>query len=350
MIIEASATDSILAQLGPESWQTYSDMPLPGWSTNTFTLFNMAHAQLANARPVHTAVCSIPFDSTASTRIGARKGGFAIREASLALSAQMASRGAIELQCMRTDKRFCPVELDAVDFGDLHTFPSSPASQVAATAAEIYRVASLCQRAIILGGEHTLSYPCFYGIAKYCREHKGLQLGYVHIDHHFDFGRIATLHGPYYHGSNGRRISEIPWVEAHHMAFLGQGDFTSRQQYDELLARGVHISNIAAIRKRGLEGELRAAIEALLGPCDALYVSIDIDVCDMSVAPGTGHFTIGGISAAEFIDVVRILRDYPVRALDIMEVSPALDPTERTAGLASRALFEYLLMQEVTTD
>ena len=79
---------------------------------------------------------------------------------------------------------------------------------------------------------------------------------------------------------------------------------------------------------------------------DCIYVSIDIDVCDNPYAPGTGKVTFGGISNTQFLSVASILKDYPIAALDIVEVSPDLDNSGATSGLAARLLFEWLFLEE----
>lgn len=70
-------------------------------------------------------------------------------------------------------------------------------------------------------------------------------------------------------------------------------------------------------------------------------MSIDIDVCDMSTASGTGNASIGGLTSDQFIDIFRIVKEYPVAAIDVMEVNPSLDSTNKTCSLAARGLFEF---------
>jgi arginase family enzyme len=103
------------------------------------------------------------------------------------------------------------------------------------------------------------------------------------------------------------------------------------------------------IRTHGLELCLRQALDCVANATQHMYVSIDIDVCDNSVAPGTGHVTVGGISNTEFLSIARILQDYPVVGLDIVEVSPQLDPTQATSYLSARFLYEWLFFQKVVT-
>ena len=170
-------------------------------------------------------------------------------------------------------------------------------------------------------------------------------LGYVQIDHHFDFGDQSVLHGPYYHGSNGRRISEHPSATA--IGFVGAGDLTSARQLESLRSSGVAIRSMTDIRRDGFEVSLKAVLDDVASRSDALYVSLDIDVCDAAAAPGTGHVTIGGISSFELLQIPALLHRYPVVAFDLVEVSPRYDPAGVTAHVAARLLYELLYLREV---
>lgn len=46
------------------------------------------------------------------------------------------------------------------------------------------------------------------------------------------------------------------------------------------------------------------------------------------------------------MSIARILQDYPAVGLDIVEVSPQLDPTQATSHLSARFLYEWLFLQE----
>jgi arginase family enzyme len=154
-----------------------------------------------------------------------------------------------------------------------------------------------------------------------------------------------VLHGPYYHGSNGRRIAEHPAAPA--IGFVGAGDLTSATQLEGLHRSGVAVRTMQDVRRDGFEASLKAVLDHVAARCDALYVSLDIDVCDASAAPGTGHVTIGGISAYELLQTPAMLRRYPLAAFDLVEVSPRYDPGGITAHLAARLLYELVYLREV---
>ncbi|HEX8131269.1 MAG TPA: agmatinase family protein [Pyrinomonadaceae bacterium] len=331
------------------SWEEYQRDPLPGWARRAGTLFDVPTANMETPPPgLDVAVCSVPYDATASTRIGARTGPTAIREASLAYASQARSRQVPELLHLRSGEKLRPTQSSIADFGDLHVYPSNPERQNGATMAEIMRLGMISSRLIVLGGEHSISYPIVAGFLEaLSQKSPGRRLGYLQIDHHFDFGDVSVLHGRHYHGSNARRVAELPAMRPEAMAFVGMGDLTTAAQYQSMLESGITIRTMLDVRARGFATCLTEACEALLRTTDVLYVSIDIDVCDSATAPGTGHVTIGGINSAEFLSIADVLRRYPVAGLDVVEVNAQLDPSGVTAHLAARLLFEFLMLEAV---
>lgn len=330
-----------------EAWHRYASDPLPGWASSSMGLFDCRRISLAEC-PQHcgVAVYSVPFDGTASTRTGARHGAAAIRQATLAYSAQARSRRFDQVANMRTGDVCEVLTPQLLDFGDLHVYPADPARQVAATAAEVYRLATRSELLVGLGGEHTISYPTFVAVHRAYQD-RGLRLGYVQIDNHFDFGSDSVLHGPIFHGSNARRISEIDGLTPHAIGFVGVGDFTSAEQYRQLCRDGYVVRPIFEIRGRGYETCLAEVLDRVASSVDAIYVSVDIDVCDTATAPGTGNVTVGGLSSSEFLSTAKLLQKHRIAALDVVEVNPLLDQGGGTAHLVARLLYEWLFLKPV---
>lgn len=66
-----------------------------------------------------------------------------------------------------------------------------------------------------------------------------------------------------------------------------------------------------------------------------VYLSIDIDVIDPGLAPGTGTPEPGGWTTRELIRILRGIEGMNVVGADIVEVSPAYDGAAETTGLAA---------------
>jgi agmatinase len=75
-----------------------------------------------------------------------------------------------------------------------------------------------------------------------------------------------------------------------------------------------------------------------------VYVSIDIDVLDPAYAPGTGCPEPGGATFRELAECLYSLAELHVVAVDVMEVSPSLDPANVTAAAAAKLVREAALI------
>jgi agmatinase len=75
-----------------------------------------------------------------------------------------------------------------------------------------------------------------------------------------------------------------------------------------------------------------------------LYVTIDIDVLDPAIAPGTGAPEPGGISVPDLLAALRHLGAARVIGFDVVEVSPRWDPSGRTGITAAAIVRDAILM------
>ncbi|MGH7318521.1 MAG: arginase family protein, partial [Candidatus Rokuibacteriota bacterium] len=74
-----------------------------------------------------------------------------------------------------------------------------------------------------------------------------------------------------------------------------------------------------------------------------VYVTLDIDILDPSVAPGTGSPEPGGIGVAELGLALRRLGAAGIVGFDLVEVSPLWDPSGRTSITAAAIVREAIL-------
>ncbi len=98
------------------------------------------------------------------------------------------------------------------------------------------------------------------------------------------------------------------------------------------------------IVERGLLPVVDETITHALDGASKAFISVDIDVVDPGMAPGTGTPEPGGLTSRELLDTVRRLaRELNVVGADIVEVSPPYDgPGEITAFLGNRVVLELL--------
>jgi len=97
------------------------------------------------------------------------------------------------------------------------------------------------------------------------------------------------------------------------------------------------------IEERGAEAVVADAIaEALDGP-ELIYLSVDIDVIDPGMAPGTGTPEPGGMLTRELLRAIRqVVGAVELVGMDVVEVAPAYDVSEVTAAAANRCVMEAI--------
>jgi agmatinase len=107
--------------------------------------------------------------------------------------------------------------------------------------------------------------------------------------------------------------------------------------------QGMRSFEMHEVVTRGLDAVLEEAFAIAVDDCDGVFVSVDLDVVDPGMAPGTGTPEPGGLTGRQLLDAVRrIAIELPVVGIDVVEVSPPYDSAEITAFLANRVVLEML--------
>ncbi|HZC39612.1 MAG TPA: arginase family protein, partial [Streptosporangiaceae bacterium] len=104
--------------------------------------------------------------------------------------------------------------------------------------------------------------------------------------------------------------------------------------------RSYEMSEVVA---RGLDECLTEAFAIATDECEAVFLSVDVDVVDPGMAPGTGTPEPGGLTARQLLDAVRrVAMELPLAGMDVVEVAPPYDCADVTALLAGRVVLEAL--------
>jgi agmatinase len=111
-----------------------------------------------------------------------------------------------------------------------------------------------------------------------------------------------------------------------------------------MAGQGMRWYEMSEIGRRGLDACLDEAFSIVRPDCDGIFLTVDIDVVDPSMAPGTGTPEPGGLTSRQLLDAVRRCAiELPILGMDMVEVSPAYDMRgEVTAYLANRVVLEAL--------
>jgi agmatinase len=282
---------------------------------------------------VDVVVIGAPFDGGTSYRPGTRFGPLAIRTTDY-LSAD-ASRPHLALGVDPLQ------ELRVVDVGDVRMPPGDMVASVERLEEAVYAVARAGAIPVVLGGDHTIALPDVTGIAR----HLGFgRVSVVHFDAHADTGetQFGALLG---HGTPMRRLIESGAARGDRFLQIGLRGYWPEPHVLEWMAqRGMRSFEMAEVVRRGLDECLDEAFAIAVDDCDGVFLSIDVDVVDPGMAPGTGTPEPGGLTTRQLLDAVRrCARELPVVGLDVVELSPPYDgPGQVTAFLANRVVLEAL--------
>jgi agmatinase len=313
------------------AYEHYERTDLPSYvGLQTFCQrdFMAEPAELARRKP-DAAIVGAPFDDAVSHRSGARFGPRAIRQATY-------THGEHSLQL--------DVEtwanLDVVDAGDANIVPAWLDRGHAVIFQKVAEVAASGAVPIIFGGDHSITWPSASAVAQAVAPRT---IGIVHFDAHADTGhdQWGVLAG---HGQPMRRLIESGAVKGKNFVQIGlRGYWPGPEVFAWMREQGMRWHKMTEIEERGAEAVIDDAIaEALDGP-DLVYLSVDVDVIDPGMAPGTGTPEPGGMLSRELLRAVRrIVGVVDLAAMDIVEVSPPYDLSEITSGVAHRTALEAL--------
>ncbi|MBA2558077.1 MAG: agmatinase [Chloroflexi bacterium] len=285
-------------------------------------------AELARRRP-DVAIVGAPFDDAVSYRSGARFGPRAIRQATYTEGSHSLQLGVQPFEI-----------LDVVDAGDANIVPAWIERGHALIHRKILEVAGSGAVPIVLGGDHSITWPSATAVAQV---HAPRSVGIVHFDAHADTASDdwGVLAG---HGTPMRRLIESGAVAGRNFVQVGlRGYWPNPDVFAWMKGQGMRWHLMREIEERGAEAVVDDAISEALDGADVIYLSVDIDVLDPGMAPGTGTPEPGGLLTRELLRAVRrIACSVRLAGMDIVEVSPPYDHAEVTAMAAHRLALEAI--------
>jgi len=287
------------------------------------------------AGPADVLVLGLPWDGSVCLRPGAAEAPAALRAVSNS-SMAISERG----ELVRRD------DLRVVDLGDLA--PDDPADrseegrrryldQVERETARHLKAAARSGRdafLLAIGGDHSVS----IGLTRAFSSVRPEGYGLIALDAHPDL--FDTYDGSALsHACPMRRALDSTLLRPEHLLLFGL------RSYNEVELEFLRAQNIRHVPARDLAAMGTDAAVALartrMQGIGGIYLSVDIDFADPSCAPGTGAPVAGGPSSRQVIDLVRgLVEALPVRAMDIVEIAPPIDPSGITLALALQLVFE----------
>lgn len=283
--------------------------------------------------PSVVVIMGAPLDWGTTYRPGARFGPQAIREADY---------GAMDGYRPHLPTGIDPLGLlGVVDVGDVYVVPGYIEESIDRIANMVEAVAAAGKVPIILGGDHTITFPNAAGLA---RVHGNGEFALIHFDAHADTGNLQNGH-LYGHGTPMRRLIDSGAVPGHRFVQIGlRGYWPEPEVMAWMAEQGMQTYRMDQISEQGLGAVIDEAVAyATQGGVKGVFISVDVDVVDPGMAPGTGTPEPGGLTSRELLDSVRRLsRELEVLGADVVEVAPAYDQSEITAYLGNRVVLEIL--------
>ena len=283
----------------------------------THNLWGDLHSPESSPAESDFTVIGIPFDGLASARTGAALAPQRIRYWSRHLAPFSEDRTRLG------GMRIC-------DLGDIkivdarHDFEQVRKS-----------VAQLPNIPILLGGGHSVSIPILQGQRQ---RFAGQRLGVLWVDAHPDL--CDEFDGsPLSHACTLRRGLDAG-IAPQDICMVGLRSW-EEQELDLIENGQLNVYSMQQIADHGMK-VVAAEVRGILSACDAIHISLDIDALDPSVAPGTGIPDCGGLTMREVLTLLKALQGLPLVGLDLVEVSPPLDPSEATVFAALKIIMEFI--------
>jgi arginase len=265
---------------------------------------------LKQSQEYEFAIIGIPYDEKSSYLKGAAKGPKAIRRASTGKAINPWTELNVNLE----------KETTLVDLGDVDVSGSTPEvfSRIEKRILDILEKEAV---PIILGGDHSISYPAVRSFSR-----KFTPLDILHFDAHPDL--YEELYGDRFsHACPFARITEEGLAE--NLAQVGIRASTG-QQRDKASKHGVWTFWMKDLKD--------------IPPLEfsnPLYISFDMDALDPAFAPGVSHQEPGGLSVRQVIDMVHVLKAKIV-GLDVVELNPERDHSGISAAAAVKIIKEVV--------
>ena len=255
-----------------------------------------------------------PFDSTTSYRPGTRFGPKAIRSESYGL----------ETYSPYQDKDL--TDCSIFDSGDIELSMGSSEIALSQISERTSTILDDGKLPLMVGGEHLVTLGAFREVYK-----RYPDVHVIHFDAHTDL-RDEYLGVKLSHAAVIRRCHDLVGDGRIHQFGIRSGDRPEFRWADE---------GHTELHKFSFDG-LADTLERLKGK--HVYFTIDLDVLDPSIFPGTGTPEAGGVGFMDLIDaIIKVCSYCDIAGCDINELCPTYDQSGVSTAVACKVARELML-------
>jgi arginase len=200
---------------------------------------------------------------------------------------------------------------------------------------------------LVLGGDHSLAAGSIAGAAAHLAA-SGKKLGVVWIDAHGDVNTPGSSHSGNVHGMplahllghGDQALASLtgvsPAITADNLALVGVRDLDDAER-DHIAAWKLSAYSMRVLDERGVRAVMADVIERVSRNTAGIWISLDLDVVDPTVAPGVGTAAPGGMTWREAHLAMELLADTgKIVGMDLVEANPVLDVRNQTAELGAQ--------------
>jgi len=305
----------------------YPKVNLPFTGIATFGKFPMCTE--IDQLSADIAIFGVPWDEGIGFRPGCRMGPRAIRDFSTRFAFGERGVTASGYWDIETKKRYLQ-DVSIVDCGDHDILYTRLEETFDALTENLGKILDRKAFPVIIGGDHSITFPSVRAFKEFG------PLNVFHFDAHLDYND-DVCGVKYANGNPLKRVSELPFVDQ--IVQVGMRGIRAREDaYLDSENRGNLIITGAQVRQEGVDGVIARFPEG-----NNIYVTVDIDVLDPSIAPGTGAPCPDGLLYRELKALLQgVIGCGKVVGMDLVEVNPLIDPSGLTASVASMTTLEFL--------
>ncbi|GAB1475533.1 hypothetical protein MASR2M70_03650 [Bacillota bacterium] len=311
------------------TFQNLSDILMPGNMISRDSRHKGFLDYLVKPEESDAVIFGVPFDAGTQRHVGTNEGPIGVRR-----GLSFFRNWSAELKFAFTDY------IKTADIGNVDVLWNDYGYTFKNVDKVVKTIVKESKVPIMIGGDHSVTYQAIKSVI----EESGKKIGLIWLDNHLDTmsdyrGDIHHCGTPLYH-----LMTEFPDnISAKNIVHLGSRGFqlghTGWEMANEL---GFHLIGSEEIKFRGVREVVKEAIELASSGVDAIYMTLDIDVADAIVAPGTQCNNPGGLNSSELLYIIREVAKHGVIGFDVMEVAPRADVADVTIQLGACAILECL--------
>ncbi len=258
---------------------------------------------------------SAPLDTTTSYRPGTRFGPNAIRVES------------IGIEWYSPYKNMDLKDYQTADIGDLEL----PMGDVKKSLDIIYQTTKKILKdnklPMMVGGEHLVTYPQVLALSE-----KYPDLKIIHLDAHTDL-RDEFLGMKLSHATVIKRCYDILGDNRIYQFGIRSGE---KSEFEFSKQGHTYMEKYTINTLENIINEIKMS---------PVYITIDLDILDPSIFPGTGTPEPGGITYKELLKAMKAFEKLEnIVGADIVELAPKIDSTDVSTAVAAKTLREMILL------